>query len=344
MYLHFPSAADAREQHLFDGLKRTVLAGGGMVLDTAAPGHRSLGISLGPCVPAVTGFPVLCASPAVAAVVYGGLPYIPVIDPTLYGICPDKTPWLDWHSQDYRIYTVVPPHEVGTVYPLVKSFLGEFSHKHRVSLTIRGTGDRKPIADAVAFAVSESGQPKGEQGRIRINCGPWAAWEQAALATWGDCCLLPWAGCDVPLEALYGLGAGNFVAATGWSAGGVLTRRCGTLLDYTLEDGPQGLSAAVDWSQVQSIIRLAVANGRRERRPALDAAKAAFCENSGFLKEIMAKLDAPVDLESRGISCASSSPAFTLTACGRLSLPSKATNAFPPAGKAVRIGSSKPTR
>jgi len=195
--------------------------------------------------------------------------------------------WLDEKSADYRFYAVIPPHEVGAVYPLVLEFLREYRTDDAVSLTIRALS-REGVEEAVEFAAGEIGGARSRHARVKLLFGPWNHRGQVALAHWGDCCLCPWAGCWPPVEASYALAAGNFVAAPAWSAGECVTKRSGTLLNYEIDDSG---CAVVDWGQVAAVMRIAAANGRRERSLARSAADDILCESGHFLGNVMSKLD-----------------------------------------------------
>jgi len=323
---------DARVAELIEGIRKSVIAGGGVVVHDSAPdalgvtifrgpsdatmleSNQNLAIYLSPVLPpgewyeALSSFNcVVVPSEAVAvlfreifsqrkfSVIYAAMP----LDiGALRGKNPPVAAWLDANSTDYRIYTVVPSHEVGVVYPLVREFLREYRMEDAVSLTIRAIS-RQGVEDAVGYAVDEVGIVKSRQPRVRLAFGPWGRDEQLALAHWGDCCLCPWAGCWFPIEAVYAMATGNFVAAPAWSAGSVLTPKSGVLINYTLDETG---CAVIDWGQVGAVMRIAVANGRRERAPAKAAADEILCKSGHFFTNVMSKLALAPDCLGRGYS------------------------------------------
>lgn len=315
--LFLPSDDDPRVSHLTRCIAESVEAGGGVVTDDPALAALRLTVFRGPedaerigpgenvayyyspRIPphewyeALSKFDrVLVASPPLRDEMLPNLEVpvelaVPPVRLTpMPGAPPYKAMWATKKDTDYRVYTVVPPHEAGCVYPLVLAFLDEYRNTDDVSLNIRALGDRGAVEDAVGYAVDEIGLPKSKQARVRIVVGPWRHGEQLDLAGYGDCCLLPWAGSWMPLEAAYGLAAGNFVAATNLSAGGLLTPRNGTRLDYTLDPGG---FAVLDWTQVAAVLRIAVAGGRRERVPAKASVGPVLCESGHFSRILMAK-------------------------------------------------------
>ena len=328
---------DSRDDHLFACLVRSAIAGG-MVVTDCVPGLFSVGLLSSPTLPsaaAVAAFDrVLCPSAEIAdRIGPKARVFSPPIDPAMLAFDRSRASWLDWNSSDYRVYTVLPKTEIGRVYPLVSRFLREFRSTDAVSLTIRSTADRDDVVRAVAAVRGESNVPETLQARVRINCGPWQAWEQALLAVWGDCCLLPWAGADFPVEATYAMAAGKFVAVTGWSSGSV-TPGVGVPIDFRVDDtGDEGPHAVPDWEQITSVLRVAVANGKREHFPARRAGEFNFCENPDFWPKVMSKLGAPADFYDRGKSCLirSSSPALTLAVLGRSNVSSPVALGLSPA-------------
>lgn len=218
----------------------------------------------------------------------GGL-FAPLpFDPLLIQATPESAPNLDWDRKGFRLYSIVPPHEVNCIYPLVRAFLAEYRATDDVSLTIRTSAEHGRVVEAVELAHEEISIPKTHRPRLDVMVGPWRAVEHAMLHVWGDACLLPWSGTGAPVEVLYGMAAGNLVCATDWLAGGVLTPKTGTLLNYELQEAPSGyLSAIPDWEQVAAVVRLAVGNGKRVLHPARAEANLRSYQNSGFSRFLL---------------------------------------------------------
>lgn len=329
---------DAREQHVAECLIRSAISGGGIVLNEPAPGSidvvlfrseedaefvgsNSVAVYCRPEFPSPEMYASLNCFDLVA------VPSLPVADklrPLLDGprVEPFGLPidsslldaksevgWLDWNSSGYRVYAVVPEHEIGVLYPLVKAYFDEYRSTDAVTLLIRSTAPRAEVQDIISYTSKEVGLTDTQQPRLRMALGKWSAKEQAMLAVWGDCLLLPWAGCDFPIELSYAMSQGNFVAAPEWCAGAVLSARCGSLLNYSL--GEPGSYAEMDWSQVSSVMRLAVAGGRSVRVPSQLSARELFCDFGHFFEFLMAKLGRSNDCEGREILCKPSSSVTT---------------------------------
>lgn len=323
-----PVTDDPRQIELAECIRKSVAAGGGVVLDGPAP--DALGVTLfdkpvdaetveegsrvavytSPSLPPVDWYAplrsfesVIVPSDPVADWFRENIPglSVDVAAPPIEFLEDVDASWLNWNSSDYRFYTLVPEHEIGVVYPLVKAFLSEYRSTDAVSLTVRVFGPRDEVEEALDYARDEIGLPNTKQGRVNLVFGKWDRNGMMALARWGDCLLCPWAGCWPPVEIGYAMAAGNFVAAPEWSAGSLLNHRNGSLLSYVLD--PAGF-AVLDWEQVDAVMRLAAANGRRERVPAKLAAKEILCETGHFSRILMAKLDLAPDLLDRGSSSA----------------------------------------
>lgn len=314
-----PTPVDTRLRFLADCVKCCVGRGGGKVVDQAAPGviavqfvaspweelpdvagRRVVFVACGMHPTAMTnldlpGAVLVYPSPSSAAVARDvfsqslvcSVP--PPFDCSVYARANRKANF-DWNYHGYRLYSVVTPAEVGIVYPLLRLVLAEYRATDDVSLLLYVTADRAEVQRVVNYAVEESGLVKSRRPKVTVCFGEWSPQNMAALALYGDCALLPYAGCDTPLEVLFALGAGNFVAAPEWSAGGVLCRRSGVFVPAKVKQ-----YAEIDWESLARITRQAVAAGRRERKPAEQAAARRDCASGNFYHELLANLWAVPD-------------------------------------------------
>lgn len=302
---------DPRNVHLLDCIQRDVEAGGtvpGCRLHLLSRQDDLLTVSAGGDI-ALWNFPttphlswdspfkkILYLSADVARRCGAGR-YIPIpFNPLLLQVDRSMAPHLDWGQSQFRLYTFVPPHEIGCIYPLVKAYMLEYRSSDAVSLTIRTWAKRSVVEEAIGYATEEVSMARTHRPRINLHLGAWSAVDQALLHVWGDACILPWAGCAAPLEILYAMAAGNLVAATGWMASGIVTCRTGILLNYELLNRPDGTVYAVpDWEQVAAAMRLAVANGKRDLLPAKTDAAERSCETGNFSRILMSFCDAADD-------------------------------------------------
>lgn len=193
--------------------------------------------------------------------------------------------WLDWKSCDYRVYTVALEHEVGTLYPLFKAFLQEYRDTDSVSLTAVYHGRREEAERALEFAISECELPQTRRPRIQLLCGPWSLKQQLSLAEWGDCLILPWASSCPAVEVLYAAQFGNFIAVPNWCSD--LSPSSCLQLDFSLND--DGF-VEVDWGQVAAVMRIAVANGRRQRMPPKMESRKYLSSAGHFFRLLMGNL------------------------------------------------------
>jgi len=201
-------------------------------------------------------------------------------------------------GRDYRFYAVVPSHEVGIVYPVVREFLAEYRDTDFTRMVLVTDGDRDEVVKVVDFIVAELDLPKTRVARIHVLSRPWSFQLHWSLAAWGDCLICPWAGISYPLEVGYALLHGNFVVSHTWLCGRLLSETAGCPVKATMS--PQGF-VDVDWEQVASMIRLAAANGRREHYPAYQTAEIFLAESGRFLQDLMANLGVVFDQESRSL-------------------------------------------
>lgn len=204
--------------------------------------------------------------------------------------CDKKKPdWWDKGSDKlFRIHTIVPPHEVGVIYPLMRAYLDDWRQTDKVQLIIRTTV--KDVSDkvsgAIDHALKEIDYPRTYRPRYRVVTGDWDFENEFSFSQLGDLFLLPWAGCSYPVELLFAMQSGKFVAAPDWCSSQIITPRSGTSLNYdVLSD-----CARIDWEQVSTVIRLAVAQGSRNMVPARVVAEQLFQENQKNFKDLVADL------------------------------------------------------